>query len=82
MSRHELTAPGLEAVIGWDAPLNTFFAQVWDRTKDEDDPAAELLWVGCMPGEIRDPRQVMNAVAAWLPVPADLVNTLYAEAHS
>jgi hypothetical protein len=61
MSRHEFTAPRLEAVIGWDRP------------NDEDDPAAELLWIGTRPGEIRDPRQAMNAVAAWLPVPADLV---------
>lgn len=82
MSRHEFTAPGLKAVIGWDGPMGTFFAQVWDRTKDEDDPAAELLWIGTRHGEISDPRQAMNAVAAWLPVPAELVNTLYAEAHA
>lgn len=82
MSRHEFTAPGVEAVIGWDRPLNTYFAQVWDRTKDEDDPAAELVWIGCMPGEIHDPQTVIAAVRRHVNVPADLVNTLYAEAHA
>lgn len=84
MSRHEL-APrrdGLEVVVGWDPPLCTFFAQVWDRTIDEDDPAAELLWVGCAPRELRDVQQVVDAVAPWALVPDSVVGALYAEAHA
>ncbi|MET0415793.1 MAG: hypothetical protein ABW022_07210 [Actinoplanes sp.] len=86
MSRHEIASPDstnpLEVVVGWDPPLGTFFAQVWDRSLDEDDPDAELLWIGCTPGEITDPRQVLNAVGAWVTVPPDLVHTLNAEAHA
>jgi hypothetical protein len=76
-----LTEGRIEAVLGWDPPLSTFFAQVWDRTLDEDDPAAELLWIGCTPGEIGDPRQVCNAVAAWVTVPPSLAGTLAADAE-
>lgn len=82
MSRHELTAEGVRAVVGWDPPLCTFYAQAWDTTKDEDDPAAELLWIGCFPGEIRDPQQVCDAVAPWVRIPDDLFGKLYAEAHA
>jgi hypothetical protein len=82
MSRHTITADNLEAVLGWDPPLNTFFAQVWDRACDEDDPAAELLWIGCTPGEIRDPQRVCDAVTAWVKVPAGLVAALAKDADS
>lgn len=82
MSRHELQARGsFEVVVGWDPPLSTFFAQAWDLTKDEDDPAAELVWIGCTPGEIRDPQQVCDAVAEWADIPDGLVQELYAEAN-
>ncbi len=70
MSRYELpTSDGLEAIVGWDPPMSTFFAQVWDRTKDEDDPDAELLWVGCTPREMNDIQQVMDAVKPWAKIP-------------
>lgn len=83
MSRHELpAADGFEVVVGWDPPLGTFFAQVWDRRVDEDDPAAEVLWIGCTPGEIRDPQTVCDAVTRWARVPDGLARELYAEAHA
>lgn len=81
MSRYEITVGAVEAVVGWDPPLNTFYAQVWDRSVDEDDPAAELLWIGCTPGEIHDHRQVCNAVAAWVAVPPSIATALYADAN-
>lgn len=37
-SRHEI-------LIGWDPPLNTLFLHVWDKTKDEDDEARDILWI-------------------------------------
>ncbi len=34
-----------EAFVGWDAPMTTFFAQVFDRNvKDRDEQL--LLWMG------------------------------------
>jgi hypothetical protein len=83
VSRYDLpaAAAGLEVVVGWDPPLRTFFAQAWDRRLDEDDPAAELLWIGCSFGEIGDVEKVREAVAPWAQVPDAVIRSLYADAH-
>ncbi len=48
MSRHSI--PGRNAdhdvVVGWDPPLQTYFAIVLDPTKDEEDAAYNPLWLG------------------------------------
>ncbi len=81
MSRHELdAAEGLEVVVGWDPPLQTYFAQAWDRRLGEDDPAAELLWIGCTFREITDPAAVCEAVKPWATLPSGLAQTLTADA--
>jgi hypothetical protein len=36
-------------VIGWDKPLHTFFAQVWDNESLSEDPE---LWVGVSFGQV------------------------------
>jgi len=79
MSRYKLPADGLDIVVGWDPPLSTFFVQVWDLHKPEDDN--EVLWVGYTPGEIRDVDQVVKAVAPWVRVPDSVQRSLYADAH-
>ncbi len=55
MSRHVIpNAPGspktCETVVGWDAPLETFFATCFDSAKPEDD--SEVFWVGIERGEL------------------------------
>ncbi|GGN39789.1 hypothetical protein FHR83_006641 [Actinoplanes campanulatus] len=81
MTRHELTSDGgFEVVVGWDRPLNTFFAQVFDVHKPEDD--AEVLWIGVSLREIHDPQQVIDAVRPYAQIPADLEFRLYQEAHA
>ena len=54
MSRHLIPGKQLEytVVVGWDNPLSTFFASVFDNERDEDDPKHELLFVGCRDKEI------------------------------
>lgn len=48
MSRH--TIPGLnpdhDVVVGWDPPLQTYFAIVLDPTKGDFDAAYNPLWLG------------------------------------
>jgi hypothetical protein len=49
MSRYAIPSDDkrLQVIVGWDAPLITFFAQVFDTTVDaDDDEAACVLWVG------------------------------------
>jgi len=53
MSRYSLPAqqPGLTVIVGWDNPLTTFFAQVFDPSIEEDVDAC-LLWIGTAPEAI------------------------------
>ena len=59
MSRFQVSAKSEkhEVFVGWDRPLGTFFAQVYDRTVEcEDDDGYMPLWRGAAPGDvIRDP---------------------------
>lgn len=59
MSRYKIpNAPGSpdgrETTVGWDAPLNTYFAMAFDPppSGDEFDDEIEVFWVGGMPTEI------------------------------
>lgn len=40
--------PNQSVVVGWDNPLQTYFAQVYDSNVDEDENP--VLWLGAMPG--------------------------------
>jgi len=85
MSRYELiplARPALEIAVGWDTPLSTFFAQVVDCDRHEDDPERYVRWIGCTPGEFRDPLTVIEAVKAYAVIPDDLYSSLYADAHA
>jgi hypothetical protein len=59
MSRHKVPLrdgiAAASAFVGWDRPLQTFFAQVLGAP-DEDGEETELVWVGTSPGEL--PRAV------------------------
>lgn len=65
MSRHEIEPfdPVNTVIVGWDPPLQTFFAQVKSgllEKSDPDDPF--LLWVGCFAGEIYDVEGLVDAL--------------------
>jgi hypothetical protein len=60
MSRYVITSDDthFQVIVGWDAPLTTFFAQVFATTVEaEEDDAACVLWVG-------DDVQALTTVAA------------------
>ena len=77
MSRHELAPRDdandhLDIAIGWDRPLNTYFVQVLNPTRDEEEPGFEILWHGTSFGEILSADDVIALVAPWAEIPADL----------
>lgn len=51
MSRHCIAWQPYEVIVGWDPPCQTFFLEVFDATKSEDEDAV-LLWLGTKVGEI------------------------------
>lgn len=54
MSRYNIPTrdPGLSAAVGWDNPLQSFFAQVLRPETAAADDDNVLLWVGTAPREV------------------------------
>ena len=48
MSRYKIPAddPCYDVIVGWDDPLETYFAHIFDPTVAEDNDAACVLWEG------------------------------------
>ena len=70
MSRYIIPAheARYHVVVGWDAPLATFFGEVWDPTvPDEDDDAACVLWAGAALGALPTVDALQACLAAPLP---------------
>ncbi len=84
MSRHDLQPRGdqptvIKATVGWDRPLQTFFAQVFFATEDEPEEGEALIWQGTEPGELPTPEAAIAVVAPHAIVPDDLASRLNAE---
>jgi len=79
VSRHELAArhtyPGAKVTVGWDGPLQTYFAIV--RLIDDDDEP--FLWIGTSWGEIEHPEFVIAAVDKYASVTMDTYSALCAD---
>ncbi len=72
MSRYAFSAldDELAVSVGWDPPLQTFFAQVEPAGGVGSDDL--LLWVGTTDGEITDVAQLAKAVSEWGDIPSEL----------
>lgn len=84
MSRHDLQPRAdqphvVGATVGWDRPLQTFFAQVFFVTQDEPGEGEALIWIGTAPGELLTPEAAIAIVEPHAIVPEDLAAKLGAE---
>jgi hypothetical protein len=79
----ETNNPKLEAFVGWDPMMNTFFAHVTDLTKEEDDPEYDVLWIGTRIGEVRDLDIVVQVLRKiGVIVSNELYRKIYADANT
>jgi hypothetical protein len=86
MSRYSLqpreqSTPEITIALGWDDPLNTFFAQV-DQEPPKTDPDADpipLLNLGMTYNEIQDVETVVTALKPWADVPEHVQQQLLAD---
>ena len=80
MSRYSISAqqPGLTVIVGWDSPLCTFFAQVFDPSIEEDVDAC-LLWIGTAPEAIPTVAALQAQLTGWATIPPDIVDRLVRE---
>jgi hypothetical protein len=79
MSRHTLLARDdcFTVVVGWDGPLQTFFAQACrDIGQDDDDV---LLWLGGTPDEVQDPEDLLEPLRPYAILPDDTIQQLRAD---
>ncbi|AOH87104.1 hypothetical protein AWL63_23280 (plasmid) [Sphingomonas panacis] len=84
MSRHNLhpkaeIADVISVTIGWDRPLQTFFAQVFFRTEAEAEEGEPLIWHGTAPGELPTAEAAIAIVAPFADIPTDLAERLTTE---
>ena len=82
MSRYSIPAqnPAL-TVVGWDNPLQTLFAQVFDPSIEDDDKAC-VLWIGTAPEAIPTVAALQAQLAGWATIPADIVGRLRCDQHA
>lgn len=66
MSRHNIPgrAPGYSVVVGWDVGLQTFFARVEEENPADDDSGI-IAWLGGIPGEFNDPKDMVMLLDKW-----------------
>lgn len=81
MSRHDLKPKPdqphvIKAAVGWDRPLQTYFAQVFFVTDDEPEEDEALIWFGTTPGELLSAEAAIAIVEPHAVVPAALANQL------
>lgn len=76
MSRHELALkPGVDATsayVGWDRPLQTFFAQVFTEHPSDPDEEIDILWRGTSEGELPRPVDAIRLLEPYCDVPAEI----------
>ena len=82
MSRHELRPITTDAgvtrgVVGWDRPLQTFFAQLFSHNEDGEEGAH--VWVGTFPHELNSASAALAHVREACHVPAGLAAILETE---
>jgi hypothetical protein len=77
MSRYNIPAqhPALTVTVGWDNPLATFFAQVFNPSIEEDAEAC-LLWIGTAPEAISTVAALQAQLTGWATIPPDIVDRL------
>ena len=82
MSRHDLHARPdavvvTRGVVGWDRPLQTFFAQLFSINEEEEEEAH--LWVGTDPHELDTAASAIAIVSSDCLIPGGLAATLETE---
>lgn len=84
MSRHTISArePHHVAVVGWDQPLRTFFAQVEDKRIDKGQGDAVVLWAGASRPWIDEPEMLRAPLAPFAELSDEMAATLRADRES
>lgn len=78
MSRHQIAGlnPRHTVFVGWDPPLRSYFGQVYDPTKAEDENP--VLWVGAdRPQQLRAIHDLAEAMSGFAELDAPTIRRLF-----
>lgn len=64
--------PNVRVIVGWDAPLATFFAQVWQLPRRDGALIRDLVAAGITPYAIDDPATVVDLARPFAHIPDGL----------
>jgi hypothetical protein len=80
MSRHTFTGnrAGIRIVVGWDRPLETYFAQVWDGGELEEGNL--LLWLRTDPKQTETIEDLAAQLTPFGGLPEGVLDLLRSEA--
>lgn len=78
MSRHQIEpfVKRYEVTVGWDRPLNTYFAQVEDLEPTDEDSDPLIVWVGTSYSEILRPEDLQAQIAAFATIDIAVLDAL------
>jgi hypothetical protein len=80
VSRHTIRQDEqYEVVVGWDRPLQTYFVQVFDVRRSEDDERPLELWEGTEFQQIPSAYQLVELVRPWAEIPEATLDELEQE---
>jgi hypothetical protein len=76
MSRYSIAAenPALEILVGWDNPMATFFAQVFNPALPERDEC--ILWIGTEPEAITTVEGLQTQLCDYATIPEPIREAL------
>ncbi|HEX3984483.1 MAG TPA: hypothetical protein VHX12_12370 [Acidisoma sp.] len=81
MSRYDIPTrdPGLSAVVGWDNPLQSYFAQVLRPETADDGDDNVILWVGAAPREVITVEDLARHLAPFVDLAPQVAEQLRAD---
>ena len=81
MSCHTIHAnePNISVTVGFDPPLNTFFAHVARTDSQHEDDGDLILWLGTTPGEIQNAGDLITPLAPYAVLCTEHLATLQAD---
>jgi len=77
MSRHRIASDPTEIIVGWDPPLRTYFLQIIDPAKSEEEEL--VLWLGVTPGALPAVEDLVVALAPYAVLPVEFARKLETE---
>ncbi len=76
---HQCKQPNTHVVVGWDWPLNTYYAQIHDHNQHEDDQI--IASVGNELNEIHRIDDLKTIIGPYVNLNDDVCSQLYKTAH-